>query len=330
MAEIDREVKIVAEETDNLSNLTSQFENVALSTHSLTASIFQNRVENGRTYHRYKDGKYNMPNDETESERLDFQHDICIYTFDDKLGIAPPCEDDVEVGRVLDVGTGTGSWAMDFGDLHPESDVLGVDLSPVKAEFVPTNVRFEVDDIEEDWTYSEPFEYIHSRFLTASIEDWERFIRQCYENLIPGGWLELQEADLMPKSDDDTLPEDAAIIRYVHMLNEACEKTGRKFIEPSSLKAKMIAAGFTDVELRMYKWPHNEWPKEDRYKRLGYWTQENFGTALEALCMAPFTRVLGWNRNEVNVLLIDVRKDLKNTNYHAYCPVYCIAGRRPL
>ncbi|KXH36516.1 TAM domain methyltransferase [Colletotrichum nymphaeae SA-01] len=143
MAEIDREVKIVAEETDNLSNLTSQFENVALSTHSLTASIFQNRVENGRTYHRYKDGKYNMPNDETESERLDFQHDICIYTFDDKLGIAPPCDDDVKVGRVLDVGTGTGSWAMDFGDLHPESDVsrsIAVSLTAVNRRRLSLSV----------------------------------------------------------------------------------------------------------------------------------------------------------------------------------------------
>ncbi|OHE96998.1 TAM domain methyltransferase [Colletotrichum orchidophilum] len=329
MAEIDREVEIVAEETDKLSDLTSRLESVALSTHSVSASIFQDRVENGRTYHRYKDGKYNMPNDETESDRLDFQHDICIYTFDDKLGIAPPCEEGVKVGRVLDVGTGTGSWAMDFGDLHPESDVLGVDLSPVKAEFVPLNVRFEVDDIEEEWTYSKPFEYIHSRFLTASIEDWEQYIRRCYNNLVPGGYLELQEADLMPKSDDNTLPEDAAIIRYVNMLNEASERTGREFIEPTSLKAKMIEAGFVDVELRMYKWPHNEWPKEDRYRNLGYWTKENFGTALEALCMAPFTRVLGWTRNEVNVLLIDVRKDLRNMKYHAYCPVYCIAGRKP-
>lgn len=59
----------------------------------------------------------------------------------------------------------------------------------------------------------------------------------------------------------------------------------------------------------------------NRYKKLGAWTLENFGSALEALSMAAFTRVLGWTRDEVNVFLIDVRNDLKNKSYHSYCPV---------
>ncbi len=27
--------------------------------------------------------------------------------------------------RVLDLGTGTGIWAIDFGDMHQESEVIG-------------------------------------------------------------------------------------------------------------------------------------------------------------------------------------------------------------
>ncbi|KAF4782103.1 TAM domain methyltransferase [Colletotrichum scovillei] len=327
MAEVDHEVEIAAEESDTSGSELG--ESVASSTTSLSASILEYRIENGRTYHRYKDGKYGMPNDETEAERLDLQHDICVYTFDDRLGMAPPCDDTAKVGRVLDIGAGTGSWAMDFGDLHPESEVLGVDLSPVRADFVPPNVRFEIDDVEDVWTYSQPFEYIHSRFMTAAIDDWDVFIKRCYDNLTPGGYLELQEADVMPKSDDDLLPKDSSIVKYVNMLHEASEITGRKFVEAPPLKNKMIEAGFVDVELRIFKWPHNTWPKDERYKKLGLWTQENFGSALEALCMAAFTRVLGWTRDEVNVFLIDVRNDLKNKSYHAYCPVYCITGRKP-
>ncbi|GKT75495.1 methyltransferase domain-containing protein [Colletotrichum tofieldiae] len=213
-----------------------------------------------------------------------------------KLGLAPPCNEDAKVGRVLDVGSGSGSWAIDFGDLHPEA---------------------------------EPFEYIHSRFMTASIRNWEEYIKKCYDNLTPGGYLELQDADVMPRSDDDLLPKDAAIIEYVNLLKEVSKKLGREYVEVSSLKNMMIEAGFLDVEMRMYKWPHNEWPKDPRYKKLGFWTQENFGSALEAICMAPFTRVLGWTREEVNVFLVQVRKDLKNKSYHAYSPVYCIVGRKP-
>lgn len=34
------------------------------STQSVTESIYDHVVENGRTYHRYKEGKYMLPNDE--------------------------------------------------------------------------------------------------------------------------------------------------------------------------------------------------------------------------------------------------------------------------
>ena len=46
---------------------------------------------------------------------------------------------------------------------------------------MPPNVRFEVDDVEADWTYGEKFDYIHARCMAPSIRDWPKLIRQCYE-----------------------------------------------------------------------------------------------------------------------------------------------------
>ncbi|KAI8163223.1 Secondary metabolism regulator LAE1 [Colletotrichum sp. SAR 10_65] len=102
---------------------------IASSSTSLLSSLLEHRRENGRTYHRYKEGKYNMPNDEQELDRLDLIHNMCLMSLDDRLGLAPQCQEGATVGRVLDVGTGTGTWAIDFGDEHPEAEVLGVDLS---------------------------------------------------------------------------------------------------------------------------------------------------------------------------------------------------------
>ncbi|GKT75608.1 LOW QUALITY PROTEIN: methyltransferase domain-containing protein [Colletotrichum tofieldiae] len=106
-------------------------------------------------------------------DMVDLQHHICLLTLGGSLGLAPPCQPGVEVGRVLDIGTGTGIWAMQFGDDHPEADVLGVDLSAIQPEFTGPNVQFEIDDLEEEWTYSQPFDYIHSRFMTSSIANWK-------------------------------------------------------------------------------------------------------------------------------------------------------------
>ena len=53
------------------------------------------------------------------------------------------------IQEVLDGGTGTGIWAIDFADSHPESLVTGIDVSPIHPAWVPPNVRFEIDDATE-------------------------------------------------------------------------------------------------------------------------------------------------------------------------------------
>lgn len=44
---------------------------------------------------------------------------------------------------------------------------------------VATNVKFEIDDIDEEWTYNIPFDYIHSRFMSSSIADWKVYLTKC-------------------------------------------------------------------------------------------------------------------------------------------------------
>ena len=53
---------------------------------------------------------------------------------------------------------------------------------------VPSNVRFEVDDVESEWTYHKPFDFIHARFLGGAIRDWPRLVRQCYEYVLNSHW----------------------------------------------------------------------------------------------------------------------------------------------
>jgi hypothetical protein len=40
--------------------------------------------------------------------------------------------------------------------------------------------------------------------------------------------------------------------------------------------------------------------------------------AAPAYSLALFTRVLGWQKEEVEILMAGVRNDLKNLNYHLY------------
>ncbi|KAK2730844.1 methyltransferase domain-containing protein [Colletotrichum kahawae] len=304
-------------------------ESIASSSTSVTESVLEYRIENGRTYHKYKDGKYHLPNDERENDRLDIQHNMWLLTFDNRLGTAPPNDPNSKVGRVLDVGTGTGIWAMEFGEEHPNAEILGVDLSAIQPDFTPPNVKFQIDDIEEPWTYSQPFDYIHSRTMTFSVADWKEYIQKCYDNLSPNGYLELNEVDLWPKSDDETLKDNSAVLKFVRLWAEAAVMFGRPFQDIRVLKDIMIEIGFKDVYAQMFKWPTNSWPKDRKHRELGFWNHDNFCAGLEGFMMAPLTRAHNWTKEEVTVFGMQVRNDMRNRNIHAYSAVWSIYGRKP-
>lgn len=54
---------------------------------------------------------YLLPNDEAENDRLDMLHEMCLTMLWRRLYLAPITKPQ----RVIDLGTGTGLWAIDFG-----------------------------------------------------------------------------------------------------------------------------------------------------------------------------------------------------------------------
>lgn len=40
--------------------------------------------------------------------------------------------------RILDVGTGTGIWAIEIGDDYPDAEIIGTDLSPTQPSWYST------------------------------------------------------------------------------------------------------------------------------------------------------------------------------------------------
>ena len=97
-------------------------------TTSLSSSAFDYRYELGRRYHSYRQGRHFLPNDKQEQERMDFTHAEMMLVLDNNLYLAPLRSPQ----RVIDLGTGTGLWAIDFADAYPEAQVIGNDLSPIQ------------------------------------------------------------------------------------------------------------------------------------------------------------------------------------------------------
>ena len=99
---------------------------------------------------------------------------------------------------------------------------------------------------------------------------------------------------------------------------EAGRKVGFDPSGTSKFATQMAAAGFINIQETIYKWPLNSWPKGKKDKLLGRWGNADFSEGLQGFSMAFLTRVLGWTQQEVELFLVEIRKDLRDKSKHSY------------
>ncbi|KAL7273528.1 hypothetical protein RUND412_003608 [Rhizina undulata] len=297
---------------------------------SLLSTALNHTYENGRRYHGYKAGKYLIPNDEMEQERMELFHHTCMLAIEGNV-LAAPVGKDWNPRRILDLGTGSGMWAIEAADQFPEAEIMGVDLSPIQPRWVPPNVSFVVDDIEEPWPYEDnSYDLIHIRHMAGHLEDWPRLYRQALKALKPGGWIEVQECCDYASCDDGSLPADSALSEYIANFEQVTVISGKLHNSVAlSVAADLKDLGYVDVGQRMVKLPIGRWPKGDREKEMGVFWRQAYLEGAEAYALAPYTRVLGWSKQMVEEFLVRVYADLKKTKYHAYSKLVFSYGRKP-
>ncbi|EFE34038.1 uncharacterized protein ARB_06989 [Trichophyton benhamiae CBS 112371] len=267
------------------------------STKSLSEHAYQVVEENGR---QYCDNTYFMPNDEREQTRLNIVHQMYLIILEGRL---TKCALPQSIKRVLDVGSGPGDWALAMGDEFPNAEIIATDISVFDIQSVgicPPNVSFQIDDAQGEWTFNEPFDFIHVRGLGGGISDWSLFYQQAYQHLAPGGFIQVADSALL--TGDITLPNsppNSYLSIYLGALGSAAEMAGypRSFNHLRS--AAFEAAGFTDIRIYDTNIPVGTWPTDPQEKTLGKMTLIVLFESLEATSMRLLTKYLGWTAEEV-------------------------------
>ncbi|KAI8296847.1 methyltransferase domain-containing protein [Colletotrichum sp. SAR 10_98] len=218
--------------------------------------------------------------------------------------------------------------AVQIADEFPNAEVIGNDLSPVQMEWVPPNVKFEVDDVESPWI-GPKYDFIFSRTMAGAIADWPQLAKNVFENTNPGGWAEFQDWDIVYYCDDGTLTEETYTMKMDRMFLEACQMIGRDPCPGPQLEGWVKDAGFVNVRHKMFKIPIGTWPKDARLKDLGHMNVIQIMDGLEAYNMRLFTSVLGWTQVEAQVLFAEVRKEMKSNRYHGYTQFHVAYGQVP-
>ncbi|KAL1953535.1 hypothetical protein VTO42DRAFT_2633 [Malbranchea cinnamomea] len=301
-------------------------------TASLTSSVLNSQVEYGRTFHTFRDSGGNaFPSDEQEQDRLDIFHALMVTLLDGKLHLAPLKPD---IQRAIDLGTGTGIWAIQFADDYPSAEVLGVDLTPIQPNNVPPNLKFILDDIEHDWEYERnPFDYVHARFLSASIRDWPRLMKQAFDCLKPGGWVEFQDWDGIFYSTDGSVKEDSYIAQFCREAAASRDAAGYVTFPGKHLEKWIKDAGFVNVHAVKLPVPLGTWPRDPKYKRVGAWNYYQFDRGMDGMAIGTLLRNTGtkrpWTMEEIQVLMAHCRAEMKNPKVHGQFEMYVVYGQKP-
>ncbi|PAV20660.1 S-adenosyl-L-methionine-dependent methyltransferase [Pyrrhoderma noxium] len=140
---------------------------------------------------------YKLPADKQELDRLTLQHKIWRLMVD---GLYPKeaeeavqelvrrCEKEERRMKILDIGSGSGSWALEMAQKFPNSEVLGIDLIEHKSLTGAPNCSF----VRADATtclhrYIGQFDIVQCRSVAKHVLNPAIFTRDIGHTLRPGG-----------------------------------------------------------------------------------------------------------------------------------------------
>jgi len=158
-------------------------------------------MESPRNRHYASAHSYLLPADSLETARLSLQHRIITKAFEDRLTLAPIIFKPND--RVLESAAGSGIWALEFSASNSQHNLLldieCIDISDKQfPREYPPNIHFSLQSVLElpaEWRDS--FAFIHQRLVILAMNDacWNMAIKQLFNVLAPGGWIELVEVE---------------------------------------------------------------------------------------------------------------------------------------
>lgn len=95
------------------------------------------------------------------------------------------------------------------------------------------------------------------------------------------------------------------------------------------LAEQMRNAGFVEVHIQDIKIPIGKWPADPQLKEAGTYQLVSLLDGIDSISLAIFTRLLGWEKLEMDILLAKAKKELCLKRACLYWSAAAIYGRKP-
>ncbi|RUP51305.1 S-adenosyl-L-methionine-dependent methyltransferase, partial [Jimgerdemannia flammicorona] len=182
---------------------------------------------------------YFLPHDDNEVDR----------------NIMPSAEHCIRVGaRVLDIGTGPGTWILDTATDNPEAEFIGLDISGMFPMTIkPGNANFvQVDVVTEGLPFpSESFDLVQMRMMNLAWtnDDWPKVMSEIFRVLKQGGCVQMMELH------GDYVTKDPDAKHFVEMVQQFIIAQRMDPFVATQLPALQEQVGFKVVQYDVRKIP---------------------------------------------------------------------------
>lgn len=263
-----------------------------------------------------------MPCDEQEQTRLTITHQCFTSILNGQLSFQSIPR---SAKRILDVGTGTGDWAIAVAERFPSAEVVATDITCFQPTDVPPNVYFEIDDAQEEWTYTEPFDFIHIRGLSGAFRDWTTVYKEAYKHLQPNGVLEVADFGLVQSMESIS---DSYLSIYNGACLSAAERSGVELGLDHLKKAILECSGFSFAKSRTIEVPLGTWSSDPRKKVAGKMALISMLEGLEATSLRLLTQYSGFKAEDVRDICQKVKEELLRAGVRPFVPCQFTVARK--